>query len=193
MISVQEVVVDPDMIAPQPYQILRSSGQFVLGGFQSTTTTINVFGPVQQATNREIQMLPEADRIGSIRSFWYTQPIYITRGYAPVPSTQGEAPQESSASTYTLSVAPPNGVILLYSNGLQLQPYIDYTVSGNVITFLFPPPTLPLYATWQVTANVATDASDILVYGGFQYRVLSTYRDDGSGYWKALAHRMAAA
>lgn len=192
MISVFEVVVDPDMTAPNNFVILRSTGQFVQGGFQSVTTAIPVVGPVQQASNKEIQMLPEADRVGSVRAFWSVQTIYVTRGYAPVPSTHGEVPQ-GAGTAYTLSTAPPSGAANVYAGGLLLQPNgVDYTLTGTTLAFNAAP-AQPLYATWPVTANVATDASDILQYEDQQYRVLNVYRDPGSGYWKALATRMAAA
>lgn len=193
MISVFEVVVDPDMIAPQPYYIYRSTGQFVAGGFQpNNTTIIPMFGPVQQASLKEISMLPEADRIGSIRSFWSTQPIYLTRGYAPVPGVNGEVPTEVSALVYSISTAPPDDAIDLYSAGLLLRPNgFDYALAGTSITFNALP-AQPLYATWQVTVQAATNASDILQYAGEQYRILQRYFDPGGGYFKALGTRMSA-
>lgn len=191
MISVFEVVVDPDMTAPRSYTILRSTGKFVLGGFESTTTPISMFGPVQQASNKEIQMLPEADRVQSARSFWSTQPIYVTRGYAPVPGIQGESPTGSGVS-YTLSQAPPGGVANVYVDGLLLQPNgFDYVLSGTSLTFVFPI-TGVLYVNWQITAYVAADASDIIQYENDQYRVMSVYRDPGGGYWKAVGTRLTA-
>jgi hypothetical protein len=192
MISVQEIVVDPDMIAPHPFTILRSTGQFVPGGFASTTVNIPMFGPVQQASLKEIQMLTEADRVGSVRSFWSTRPIYVTRGYAPVPSVHGEVPQGTGVD-YTITEAPPDSALNLYAGGLLLRPNgIDYVLTGVAIVFNHSP-AQPLYATWQVTANVATNASDILQYGEAQYRVLLVYFDPGGGYHKALATRTAAA
>jgi hypothetical protein len=195
VISVQEVVVDPDMIAPQPYTILRSVGTFVTGGFQSVTTPLQTFGPVQQASNKEIQMLSEADRVGAIRSFWCTFAIYVTRGYAPAPSTHGEVPQGVTPGTvYTLSQAPPNEVGALYRNGLFQTPDVDYTISGATLTLnVGTAPTDKLYFTWPVTANVQAAASDIIQFEGEQYRVLQVYRDPGSGYFKALGTRLAAA
>jgi hypothetical protein len=192
MITVQEVILDPDMIAPKQFLVLRSVGTWIAGGFQSTTTTTKLIGPVQQATDKEISMLPEADRIGEVRSFWSPIPIYTTRGYAPVPSTHGEAPAQVSDTVYTLSCAPPNNIISLYSGGMLLRANGgDYTLAGATITLVVP--LSPLYATWQVTANVEASASDILVYDGAQYRVLNVYRVPGSGYYKALGTRMAGA
>lgn len=192
MISVFEVVVDPDMIAPEPFIVLRSTGQFVPGGFESVTTSIPMFGPVQQATDKEIQMLPEADRIGSIRSFWSTQAIFLTRGYAPVPGVHGETPSGTGVN-YTLSATPPANSASVYAGGLLKQPNgVDYTLAGTVLTFTAMPAG-PLYVTWQVEVSVATNASDQIQYGEEVYRIMRVYRDPGSGYWKAYGTRMAAA
>jgi hypothetical protein len=191
MISVEEVVSDPDMTAPQPYQILRSTGTYVLGGFQSTVTTLDRVGPVQQASDKEIQMLAEADRIGGARSFWSTQQIFTTRGAAPVPGVQGETP-EGSGQAYTLSAPPPGGTANVYAGGQQLSPGVDYILSGTALTFLTPPAS-PLYVTWQVTVMAGQSASDILVYEGYQYRVMRVYFDPGGGFWKAVGTRMQSA
>ena len=189
MISVEEVITDPDMIAPRNYTILRSQGQFVAGGFQSTVTPIPMFGPVQQASNKEIDMIPEADRVGAMRSFWSTCPLYVTRGQAPVPGTHGEVPT-GSGTNYTLTSAPPDGLANVYVDGLQLLP-TAYTIAGTTLT-LNATPTVSIYVTWSITVMVGQSASDILQYKDEQYRVLQVYRDDGGGYWKAVATRMAA-
>jgi hypothetical protein len=190
LISVAEVVQDPDLTAPQSYTILRSVGQYVLGGFQSTTTAIPMFGPVQQASDKEINMLPEADRIGGARSFWCVQPIYTTRGAAPVPGVHDEIPT-GSGTVYTLSQVPPADAVNVYVNGLLMTPDIDYTIDGVTLTLQFAPTTL--YVTWQITVLAGQAASDILVYEGFQYRVMKVYHDFGGGYFKAIATRMQSA
>jgi hypothetical protein len=195
VISVQEVVLDPDMIAPQPFVILRSVGEFIAGSFQTTTTPITMFGPVQQASNKEIQMLPEADRVGSIRAFWSTIPVLLTRGTAPVPSVHGEvAVGTTPGTTFTLSEDPPEESLTLIVNGLFMTPGVDYTIDGPVITLVTSTNVAP-YAQWPVTANVQQAASDIIQFppGGEKFRVLQRYYDPGGGYWKALGTRMNAA
>jgi hypothetical protein len=184
-------VQDPDMIAPQPFTIFRSTDTYVLGGVQSTTTPIQAFGPVQQASMKEIQMLPEADRVEGVRSFWWTQPLYLTRGTAPVPSTHGEVPLAVTSTAYMLSAVPPQDTAVVYSAGLMLIPGIDYVLNGSTLTFTVAP-TLP-YITWPFTALIGQSASDILQYQTEQYRVISVYKDPGGGYFKALARRMDAA
>lgn len=196
MISVFEVVVDPDMIAPQPFTILRSTDVFVAGGVLSTTTSIPMFGPVQQASDKEVSMLPEADRVGSIRSFWSTQPLYVTRGYAPVPGVHGEAPVHASGLLYFLSAEPPADSLCVYSNGLLLATS-KYTVSGTTLTLQSSPTNL--YVTWSITVSVQPSNSDQIQYTDIDsevtetYRVLRVYRDPGGGYWKAYGTRLAAA
>ena len=190
MISVTEVVQDPDMVAPQSFTILRSVGQFVAGGFQSTTTSINCFGPVHRASDKEIQMLPEADRIGAVRGFWTNIPMYTTRGTAPVPSVHGEVPAGSGTS-FTLSAPPPGGVATVYdANGKTLTS--GFSVVGTALTFGVAP-AAPLYVTWPTTVLTGQSASDIIQYGTEQYRVGHVYRTPGSGYYRALATRMDAA
>lgn len=195
MINVADIVADADLQAPQPFTILRSTGQFVLGGFDSAiTTTIEAYGPVQRATSKEVQMLPEGDRVGAIMAFWWTQPILLTTGKAPVPSTHGEVPAgDVPGSVYTLSSAPVDGGINLFRNGLlQRVPY-DYTIDGATITLARPTVTgEQLYVTWPVTLMVGTNAADVLVYNGEKYRVLDVKNYPGSGYWKALGTRISA-
>jgi hypothetical protein len=194
MISVQEVIQDPDMTDPEPYVILRSTGQWVAGGFQSVVTrTINIFGPVRNATDKEIAMLPEADRVSRVRAFYATQPILLARGYAPVPATYEETPRQASALVWVLSAPPPGNFANITVNGLYMRPNgLDYTLNGTMIAFNVQPPAPgTISATWPVTANVQAAESDVIVYYGEQYRVTAVYRTGGSGYWKALATRMA--
>lgn len=192
MISVQEVVSDPDMVAPEPYTILRSVGQFVAGGFQSATTPIQMLGPVQQASLKELDMLPEADRVSSVRSFWSTIPILVTRGYQPIPSTHQEV-VGGSGQVFTISTLPPDDAIALYIAGKLLAAGIDYVLRGTTITLTAPVTDASLVVQWPITANIQPAASDILYFQGQQYRVLQVYYDPGGGYWKALGTRLAAA
>ncbi len=195
MITVGELIGDPDLTAPQPYTLFRSMGQWVAGGFQSTTTTTQLFGPVQQASNKEIAMLPEADRIGSVFAFWSTQPFYTTRGYAAAPGTHGEQPNGAVPGTaYTLSAPPPNASGWFYINGLLQTPNAAYTLTGASITTAAPTPAnAVLWFEWPIAGYTSLSASDILQYEQTQYRVLQTYHDPGCGYWKALATRMPGA
>ena len=195
MINVQEVILDTDVLPPEPYVILRSTGQFIAGQFQSVVTQIQQFGPVQQASNKEIAMLPEADRVGSIRSFWSPIPIYLTRGTVPVPSVYGETPTGTVPGTeFTLSQQPPTANVTVYVSGLLMTPNVDYTLSGVTLTLAVPAAVAP-WVQWPITARVQQAASDIIEYppGGEQFRVLSRYFDPGSGFWKALGTRMNAA
>lgn len=195
MIYVGDVVSDPDMGDPEPWTVLRSTGSWVAGGFASSTTPITAWGPNRQASNREIAMLPEADRVGSVRAFYWTQAIYLTRATAPEPSVQGAAPVGTIPGTvYTLSGAPPGGQLSLYKNGLLLTPVVDYTLSATTVTLTTPTQAGDaLWAQWPATALVGAAASDVIVYGGKRHRVLQVYRVPGSGYWKALATREEAA
>ena len=195
MIDMSDVVEDGDMAAPEPFTVLRSTGTFVAGGFQSTTTALQAVGPVQRATPKDISMLPEADIVNGVMAFWWNRQIFVTRGKVPLPSTQGTVPVGAvPGSVYTLATSPAADVTgTLTKNGLLLIPNVDYTLAGNTIT-LASSTALgdALYFSWPVTASVGQAASDILVYDNSQYRVLSVKHYPGSGYWKALGTRMSA-
>lgn len=195
MIYVSDVVADVDFEAPQPFTVLRSTGTFENGGFVSTITTqIEATGPVQRATDLEAQMFPEADRIGGVMAFWWTQPIFTTRGAAPVPSTHAEVPQGTTPGTvFTISSAPPAGKLDLFKNGSLLAVGTDYELSGTTITMAVEIiSTDTLCVTWPMTAWIGQAAADILVYQGLRYRILSVRHYPGSGFFKAYGTRESA-
>jgi hypothetical protein len=195
MLNMSDVLVSADMLPPQAFTIRRSMGRWAIGGFQSATFDLEVNGPVQAATDTEIAMLPEADRIGDVTAFWSVQPIYVTRGKAPVPNVQGATLQGAIPGTvYTLSPAPPTGVVgTLTKNGSLLIPNVDYALATPTITLAASTSLNDvLYFEWPVNSPIGADASDILVYDKDQYRVLSVRHYPGSGYWKALGTRMSA-
>ena len=196
MISVQEVVQDPDMTSPSPFTIQRSTGSWDSGGFVSTITeTILCWGPVHNTGDKELAMIPQADKISEALTFWCTVPIYVTQGYASVPAVHPEIPLGTfPGSIYTLSMAPPSGMLALYWNGLLQRENIDFTVIGNVITLKFTTSaTDKLACTWPITAQVQPAAIDIILYGDDQYRILQVHKSLGGGYYRAVGQRLSAA
>lgn len=195
MINVSDIVSDGDLAAPQPFQVLRSTGTWASGGFTSAVTeTLELTGPVQQATDKEVSMLPEGDRVSQVMSFWATVPLYTTRGKLPSPTLHTETPKGTvPGMLFTLSTVPP-GQISLYLNGKFLIPNgVDYGQLGpNIVMNFTVNPTDKFKAEWPIVENKAPAAADILVYGGEKYRLLDVKHYPGSGYWKALATRMAA-
>ncbi len=191
MIEVQDIVLDADMLSPESWTVLRSSSTFGWGGVQSVTTSLPMVGPVRVASNREIQMLPEADRVGAIRAFYSPQPLYVTRGTQPVPvaypaTVTGTIP----GTVYTLSAIPPAGALQFSKNGLTLIPDVDYTLDGATVTLVVP--TVlgdSLSASW-IVQGTQDGLSDVIQYNNEQYRLLQVYRTQGSGYWKGIATRM---
>ena len=185
---------DADLVAPQPFTILRSVGQWVPGGFLSTTTSIEASGPVQRASDKELNMVPEGDIVEGMMAFWATVTLYVTRGAMASPgATQGCTPQETvlGSGIYTLDPVPPITGGKLFIDGVFKIPGVDYTLSGYVLTLTTPVyDAAVLYFEWPA-ANIGTAASDILVYDTVQYRVLHVKHYPGSGYYKALATRMA--
>jgi hypothetical protein len=79
MISIDEIVIDPDFA--QSYIGHRKSGVWVDGVFEQTEVVVNFYGTIIAANSRDINMLPEGDRIAGLMVFYSTadNPIFITR------------------------------------------------------------------------------------------------------------------
>jgi hypothetical protein len=78
VIDVSELLVDPDFSTN--YIIWRTTGEWVNGRFvEDEPQRINFYGPVQPPTAKDLELMPEADRVKGIMNFLSQQPIYITR------------------------------------------------------------------------------------------------------------------
>ena len=77
MIEVIEVLNDPDLCSS--WTVQRNYGQYAAGGWQTTkVTTIQAYGAVRNLQGRQIEMVPEADRVHELMTFRSTTPMYVT-------------------------------------------------------------------------------------------------------------------
>jgi hypothetical protein len=120
MIQVSEIVNAPEFA--QAFTILRSTGAWNTGVWESTQATVAGFGTITPATENDIKMIPEGDVVEGAMVFHSQAPIYLT--------------------------------------------HADGSGAGG--------------------------SSDILVWQGFNYRVLSVRQEQDYGYYRAIAVRMAA-
>lgn len=79
MIDVSELMSDPDFA--QSYLVHRMSGSWVEGEFIQNESVINFYGPITVANTKDVNMLPEGDRIVGLMTFYTTSdnPIFVTR------------------------------------------------------------------------------------------------------------------
>lgn len=85
MINLSEVITDPDL--SQGFTILRSNGAWTNGVWiEGTPTAIGAAGVISVAKEKELRVLPEADRPESAMVFHATVPIYVSR-VSPAPAT----------------------------------------------------------------------------------------------------------
>ena len=78
MIEVSEVLNDPDF--QQTWIVWRSSGSWIAGVWtENTKESIEMSGVVTPSTAKDLQMLPEGDRITESKTFHSTDKIYTTR------------------------------------------------------------------------------------------------------------------
>lgn len=79
MIDVSELMSDPDFA--QSYIGYRKTGNWIEGVFTETESVINFYGPITVANTKDINMLPEGDRVIGLMVFYTTSdnPFLITR------------------------------------------------------------------------------------------------------------------
>lgn len=77
MINVADIVNDP--FAAQNFTIIRSTGAWVAGVWTNTPTNVPAYGSIQVANAKDLEIVPEADRVGGEIKIYCTQPIYQTR------------------------------------------------------------------------------------------------------------------
>lgn len=78
MISVKEVITDPDFA--QNFTVYRSTGSFVDGVWtENTPSAIKMLGVVTVSSSKELDQVPEGDRVKGAMTFHTVCPIYATR------------------------------------------------------------------------------------------------------------------
>jgi hypothetical protein len=78
MINVGELITDPDFA--QEFNVYRSNGSFVDGVWtEGTPTQIKMTGVVTVMRAREIDQLPEGDRVSGGMNFHTTAILYVSR------------------------------------------------------------------------------------------------------------------
>lgn len=192
MIEVNDIVGQALFSAPEPFVILRSQGSWVPGGFGSTVTSIVSSGPVQRATDKEIDIVPEADRVNGVMAFWSLIPIYPTRGaIGQVQAVQQVIPQGVYPGfDYVLDPVPPNGVTAqLYKNRKLLLPGTDYTLNGANLALTYETAANDsLFMVWT-NPDGGLSARDQIQYADQLYTIFGVRHYPGSGYWKAVGAR----
>lgn len=86
MINLSRVVAGN--LLTESYTILRSTGYFAIGGFKTSSTEIPGFGVVSVATDQDLLMVPEGDRVTGSMVFHSQQRIFETQLDAP-PANSG--------------------------------------------------------------------------------------------------------
>ncbi|MFV3013563.1 hypothetical protein ACLD43_17580 [Clostridium botulinum] len=77
MIDVSRVLNDPRV--SQSFIIFRKSGKWDKGRFVQEEVEINMSGVISIAKSKDIEMIPEGDRVGGELAIYSTQKIFTTR------------------------------------------------------------------------------------------------------------------
>lgn len=103
-ISLLRVVTNPMLC--QSFTVLRSSGQQGPGGWINQETQLTLYGVVSVASDKDLQMIPEGDRIGGAMVFHSAEQIYTTRtgagqGISDILVWNGEQYKVSALAPYS--------------------------------------------------------------------------------------------
>ena len=81
-LNVSRVVNNPKFA--QTFTIQRSSGGAfnTSGVWTDSSFTVNMYGIIKPATPKELDQLPDGDRVKEVRSFHSAQPMYVTHNDA---------------------------------------------------------------------------------------------------------------
>jgi hypothetical protein len=60
------------------FQIVRSTGKFVQGGWEEKREAFFAFGVVTVATGKDLDQLPEGDRVSQALKFYSTTELFLT-------------------------------------------------------------------------------------------------------------------
>jgi hypothetical protein len=83
MIDVGEIVLDPDFA--QAFTVLRTTGNFVKGKWVAEEPReFPMEGTITMASAKELQKVPEGDRVAGSMSFYSTERLYITNASGSV-------------------------------------------------------------------------------------------------------------
>ena len=117
--SLAEVANDPDLA--QCWTVIRSTGQFAAGGWQNQTVQIEMRGISAIATDRDLEMIPEGDRVTGARLFIASQPLYVTRNLEPNMSGIADQIQFGDSTYRLLSVGPWCDYGYYYAIGVRMS------------------------------------------------------------------------
>lgn len=77
MINVAKAVIDPRF--SQKFKVFRKSGEWVKGRFIEGEKEISMIGVITPSKPKEIEMIPEGDRVGGEITIHTTRKLYTTR------------------------------------------------------------------------------------------------------------------
>ncbi len=75
MIDVSELIHDPDFCTT--FILRHKTGDWVDGIFETTATDTSVTGVVRPATGKEIELLPEGDRMKDVKVFYTWEKVQL--------------------------------------------------------------------------------------------------------------------
>lgn len=86
MIDLSSVVTDPRFAKPFP--VYRKTGEWIKGRFEQVETEVKMIGTISIASAKQIEFIPEGDRIGGEISIHCAKELFTSRN---APNNSGTA------------------------------------------------------------------------------------------------------
>jgi len=79
LINISSMIVNP--LFAQDVVVTRSAGHFAIGGWvEDTPSSYTYRGVILPTTSRDIEQVPEGDRVTESMTFYTRERLYVTRG-----------------------------------------------------------------------------------------------------------------
>jgi hypothetical protein len=86
MINVGRVVLSRNFAQLGGFTVYRQSGNWVAGRWEPSESTLQLQGTVTAMNPKDLEQVPEGDRVTGMMCFYSTQPIYTTRAAGDIES-----------------------------------------------------------------------------------------------------------
>lgn len=120
MIDVSRVINNPKLA--QLYTVHRKvEGQWTLGqGYKQNEIDLILYGPITPINTKDLQQIPEGDRVVGIMAFYSTEPIFVTRDSSVDGTGTSDEIEWKNERYRIMSLAPYNDYGYMKAFGVRM-------------------------------------------------------------------------
>ena len=89
MLDVSRIVLSLFAAQPSAFTVTRKTGAWVQGDFETTSETLQMNGSIQPVNSKDLQQVPEGDRVVGLIKIYTVDPLYVTHEDTTVSGEDG--------------------------------------------------------------------------------------------------------